>query len=121
MILFTFMTCATVMNAWANSVIVIYSARHEGLEPARWARWCWAELRPFYLPANAVFAISGFLISPWTLGGSVIATGLGLMVWHLGKDVDDDDRWKRRKAKLAAKVFRKGARLVVVPVTAGAR
>jgi hypothetical protein len=121
MIPLTFMTCATVMNTWAISVIVIYTARHEGVEPARWARWCWAELRPSYLPANAVFAITGFLISPWTLGANVIAIGLGLLVWHLGKDLDDDERWKRRKAKLAAKVSRKGARLVVVPVTAGAR
>jgi hypothetical protein len=121
MIPLTFMTCAMVMNTWAISVIVIYTARRERVDPARWARWCWAELRPSYLPAIAAYAIAAFLISPWTLGANVIAIGLGLLVWHLGKDIDDDERWKRRKAKLAAKVSRKRARLVVVPVTVGVR
>ena len=121
MIPLIFVASATVMSTWAMTSVMILTARRDGIDPPGWVRWCWAELRPCYLPANAVFAVAGFLISPWSLGGAAITVALGLLLWRLVKDIDDDDRWKRRKAKLAAMVARKGARLVVVPVSAGAR
>ena len=120
MIPLIFVASATVMSTWSMISVSLLVARRDGREPERWARWCWAELRPFFLPANAGFVVAGYLVSPATLGGSAIALPLGLLVWHFCKDIDDD-RWKRRKAKLAEKVARKGDRLVVVRVAAGAR
>jgi hypothetical protein len=38
-------------------------------------------------------------------------------LWRIGKD---DDRWKKRRRKAAAKVKELGGKLVVVPVPAGA-
>lgn len=113
---------AAVMMTWVFASLVLLNARADGVEPMTWVRTCWAELRPFFLPANAAFVVSGFLLNAWILISAAFVVPLSLLLWRLLKDLDDDDdRWKRRKAKLAGKVARKGARLVVVPVSAGSR
>jgi hypothetical protein len=121
MIAFGYLVSATVMTTWALASVAILDARRNGIEPYRLVRWCWRELRPLFLPANAMFGVAGYLLSPWLLLSSAITVPMGLLIWYVCKDIDDHDQWKRRKAKLAAKVARNGARLVVVPVSAGVR
>lgn len=121
MIPIVFVVSALVLSIWPMAGVAILVARRDSVEPSRLVRWCWAELRPFYLPANAAFAIADYLINPASIAASAMSVALGLLLWRYTKDIDDDDRWKRRKAKLADMVARKGARLVVVPVSAGAR
>lgn len=43
-----------------------------------------------------------------------------LFVWRSLRDVDDDDRWKRRRRKATEAVKRVGARLIITPTTQGA-
>jgi hypothetical protein len=80
-----------------------------------------AELRPFFLPAAAVILAihvgSGEIRDWWT----ALNDGCRFGLWFMLKDFDnDDDRWKRRRQKLAEKIQRKGARLVVVPAGSSA-
>lgn len=49
------------------------------------------------------------------VGWNAFFDALKLVNWFQLKDVDEDDRWKRRKAKLASKVAKRGGRLAVVP------
>lgn len=70
------------------------------------------EIHPF-MP---FLALANLAIITWgdTLGPSAFqyaTTGILLAGWFM--DRDDDDRWKRRRRKLAGKVARLGARLVV--------
>lgn len=78
------------------------------------SRWVWAELRPVYLPACFVHtfctAAQGEL-HDW----GIYVEALSYLNWFILKDADEDDRWKRRREKLAETVQRVGARLVVVP------
>jgi len=74
------------------------------------------ELKPFYLPALAVSTVLGCLDGfSWN---TAVHAGFGVLNWFLLKDLDDDDRWKRRKEKLVEKVSRSGSRLVVHPAGA---
>lgn len=43
-----------------------------------------------------------------------------LFVWRSLRDVDDDDRWKRRRRKATEAIQRVGARLIITPITQGA-
>lgn len=82
-------------------------------------RWVWAELRPFYLPAVVVHIVNLSMLGQ-VLGWNSFFIACTVLNWWLLKDADDDDRWKRRKRKLAEKIERQGARLVAVPVRDGA-
>ena len=108
----------TVNMCWPVSGLLITIAKVRGdLENpiVRPFRWLWAELRPFYLPAT------GFLMGYVLVHGDMtplqaVLWGMNVWSWFVFKDEDDDDRWKRRKDKLAAKIERRGSRLVAVPV-----
>lgn len=81
------------------------------------ARWVWAETRPFYLPA-VVFGIAHTAYQGELRGLEIFFAFCGLVSWWLLKDVDDnDDRWKRRRKRLAERVSRVGSRLAVVPAS----
>jgi hypothetical protein len=76
------------------------------------------ELKPIALPSLVLMSALDF---PTGDGGfmSGVAFGLNLMLWWAYRDdPDDDDRWKRRREQLAAKVAEVGGRLQVVPVRA---
>lgn len=77
-----------------------------------------AELRPFALPLALAYSVPGVLEthSAWSYGSLGFAVLNWLLLRHL-KD-DDDDRWKRRKQKLAEKVAEVGGKLQVVPAGA---
>lgn len=80
------------------------------------------ELRPLYLPAVAVAAVTAALTDYGPLWSQAFMTALNIVGWWLYKNVGgDDDRWKRRRQKLAEKVEQVGGRLVVAPAEVGAR
>lgn len=72
------------------------------------------ELKPFSLALLLADYLPGIATDPgpWRY----IGFALGLWCWHFYRhDKDDDDRWKRRKRKLAQKAAEVGGRLVLVP------
>lgn len=112
-----------VANVWVFAwwIVEVYRwvVRRLGLNPPRWvdlvahvARTLHAELRPFYLPAT-VFVIAHSLPhqhSPWDLIGDAFAAAC---YWVC--TLDDDDRWKRRRKRVADRIKATVAGLVVVP------
>lgn len=86
---------------------------------ARAIKW---EIRPLYLPSIALQFVADFIhqdrhLNGWNFGAYGVAL---FMYWLLSKtDRDDDDRWKRRKQRLAEKVEELGGKLVVVPQPQG--
>jgi len=107
---------ATVVFWWTICSLILRYKRFLGPDSfyIKPARWLWAELRPFYLPA-VILRIGLLVMSGEMLGYNTLYMAAALANWFLYKDVDDDDRWKRRKAKLVEKIQRQGAHLVVVP------
>lgn len=109
------------------------------LSTAIWLAWCWSgifmdlakmsaklrsgspvyrrvffELKPFALPAIFGMHIEG--VRSIGAGWQTFWTALNVLCWLVARNKkDDDDRWKRRGKKLAEKIERQGARLVVVP------
>jgi hypothetical protein len=77
-------------------------------------------LRPFYLPAVAVVTFAAIRRGDMT-GADYFWNAVSWVGWAwIRSDKDDDDRWKRRREKLTAKVQEAGGKLVVVPVGANA-
>lgn len=74
------------------------------------------ELRPFYLPAIFTTSLIALATGEWNWGHP-ITLAFSLVNWWLWRnEKDDDDRWKRRREKLAEKVEAVGGKLTVVPV-----
>lgn len=113
-------TIASLLStAWIWHAFLLNMWRTFGGDPdSHWtdlARWIVSELRPFYLPATlviiAVHSLRGEL-----LGWNAPIDALRILNWFFYKDEGDDGRWKRRRAKLAAKVRALASgRLVAVP------
>ena len=77
----------------------------------------WAELRPFYLPATFIYvAVDVAHGRIWGL--DMVFHVCYVLNWFLFKDVDDDDRWKRRRRKVLEKIRATDRGLVVVPAEA---
>lgn len=85
--------------------------------------WSWAiaeaaslaALRPFFWPAALVGFLLGFLWRDEPVRGGAIELAVLLVAWLLLRNVDGDDRWKRRARRAAERVAQAGARLRVVP------
>jgi len=75
-----------------------------------------AELKPFYLPA-IMFMMAKEIGTHTTNWFSPIDYACAIILYHLLKNVDEDDRWKKRRKKLTEKVKAFGGRLVVVPTS----
>lgn len=106
-----------VQAVWTISGLFIYICKVFGNIEHPWMqgqRWLFAELRPFYLPCT-FFHITYLAMTEPMWGWNIVNTFFQLLNWFLYKDVDDDDRWKKRKAKLVEKITRIGSRLVVAP------
>lgn len=106
--------------AWVLSGIVLELCKDFGRAKPSLARRLFAELRPFYLLAVLV-SIADLALNGEMLGWNTVFCALNLACWWIYKDADDDDRWKRRRRKVAEKVARLGGRLTVVPAESGAR
>jgi hypothetical protein len=115
---------ATIAFGWYTSSIILFMWIQFQNPPPNWVlalRGLRAELRPFFLPASVVLVAihtgNGEIQGWWT----ALNDGCRFGLWFIYKDFDnDDDRWKRRRTKLAEKIQRIGARLVVVPVRSSA-
>lgn len=102
---------------WAGMVIVLNKMFMRLPEKLlRAVRHYYHEVRPFYLFLLLFDVVITALFQPsvpvWLNALSLL---VGLFCWRIYRDIDDDDRWKRRKKKLADKVKAIGTRLVVVP------
>lgn len=99
---------------WMFSGLAIVLAQRLGREPFEKVRTVYHELRPFYL-----VLVLGNTVA-WLLYGDshpvdYFTMAMELLIWFLMRDVDDDDRWKRRRKRLTERVAEVGGRLTVVP------
>lgn len=85
------------------------------LFPLKILRPVFAELKPFALPLW-LLSDGGRLVVHGGWGARIGFVIGGVAYWVIRSDRDDDDRWKRRKEKLAARIAMLDGRLQVVPV-----
>jgi hypothetical protein len=113
----TFETFATIWNTLYLPFAVLYLWAWWWPRLSRpWMRTLKAEAYPFY-PAAILIDLGVDLWGDHGAGFdfySLVMHTVALLGWLLW-DNDDDERWKRRRRKLAQRVARAGARLVVVP------
>lgn len=107
---------STISVAWSWSSYMLYLAKSrapERFERMTVLRRIAAELRPFFLPAATFVLVHDLFTGPaW----ACVFDAIALSGWWVLKDVDDDDRWKRRRKKVAEKVKALASgRLVAVP------
>lgn len=105
-------TMSYLVRAWARLFDSQWLARASEL-----ANDLWNEIKYLYLAENVIGpfldnAADGRAAGPVDYIASLLGAGLW---WWMGRVFDDDDRWKKRKAKLTEKVSQVGGRLVVVP------
>jgi hypothetical protein len=77
-------------------------------------------LRPFYFPALAVVTLYAIRHGDMSVVDYIFNAFSWVGGFWIRNDKDDDDRWKRRREKLAAKVQETGGKLTVVPVGSNA-
>lgn len=109
--------------SWLLACFALTIGRSRGRQDAGWyavAGAVWAELKPFYLPALVIRQAHYFGDSTFPLPLQVVFLGIEVYLWFAFRHLGDDDRWKRRRRKLAEKVSRVGSRLVVAPTPGGA-
>jgi hypothetical protein len=110
-------TASTLAAAWT---IAGFALRYfGGAGRDLWVfRGIWAELKPFYLPAVAVLLVD-HIATGQIYGWQVLFDVCYVANWFFFRNADDDDRWKRRKDKVAGKVKALASgRLTVVPAGA---
>lgn len=101
--------------AWITAAATLTLTTLFGTDAPELARAIFHELRPFYLVA----VVASFVLEQEHNGWSWFTLVMSLVNWLFFKDIDDDDRWKRRRQRLADQVAVLDGRLTVVP--AGAR
>lgn len=74
-------------------------------------RWIYHELKPFVIPMIVVMCAT----YPFGVPANAIDAIINIIAWKLFKDIDKDDRWKKRLARAKDKVRAFGSKLVVVP------
>jgi len=116
-----------VYYVWLLSAIAISIARQDlHVEPKEIFRTMFHETRPFYWPAVIVVDLEAIIngdggpAAYWTDWLHYLWLGCQVLNWYWFKNIDDDDRWKRRRAKALEAIKSVGARLIVVPVPQGA-
>ena len=88
-----------------------------GRERPSIANWLFFEIRPF-VPALIAGRYICDAVTDGTdrIGWRIVFLALDIFVYAIARrEKDDDDRWKRRAAKVAESVRDLGHRLVVVP------
>jgi hypothetical protein len=102
---------------WTFAYIARSVLRGHDRRPPGIVNWVFFEIRPFF-PALCVAMFLAGTLANGTHGAGIRAFALiaGLVNWwYSRRDKDDDDRWKRRREALSARVAQVGARLAVVP------
>lgn len=104
-----------VVNLFVGNAVWWYwtTERHAGWPSTRLAHFFMCELRPVYIPALLVIIADDSAHHRSAL--RLFIDCCALLNYFL-KD-KDDDRWKRRRAKMASKVQQAGSRLIVVPAS----
>lgn len=82
------------------------------------AKFLYHEIKPFYWPIALIHQIDRWLDPNEHISIKIVGAILTFLTWQVFKNVDDDDRWKRRKQKLLEKVKVEAGKLVTVPVPA---
>lgn len=73
------------------------------------------ELKPFALPLLALVCLTDVLTGDLPVPMQVLLAAWNFLSWLVLRTIrDDDDRWKRRRRKVAERIQRQGARLVAV-------
>lgn len=113
-----FMACANA--AWMLAGSTLYTIKRSGMSNpdtgafrALW--WIFCEVKPFFRTFAVLTGLYHALPlhpSSWI---SVGVTVLQFVYFHIYKDIDDDDRWKRRKQKLLDKITITDGKLAVIP------
>lgn len=110
--------CNVSTVSWLSASMFLYVFENANAALLTVARWMYAELRPFYLPCAIVIITRNVVTGDILHGLTWLGDFFALLCWFSFKDIDiDDDRWKRRKARVLEKVKRLGSRLVVVPAS----
>lgn len=105
--------CVYTRIAWGISAFCLMTKEFLPQKVVTVCKFIFHEFKPFYWPSVALTAISyGAKGTPvWLTAGMI---GINWFNWYVYKDADnDDDRWKRRKKKLAKTVKQVGGKLVV--------
>lgn len=104
--LFVALTWSAIMNTLAKD----FGKMSIGL-----LNWVALELKPFFWPLAFCSLLDVFSNPESSLFERVMVT-LGVIVsWVIVKNYKDDDRWKRRREKLAEKVSVVGGKLAITP------
>ena len=77
-------------------------------------RWMYLEIKPFFLYFLTFDLIADALRHPPSLWDALLFAN-SVFAYYIMRNLDDDDRWKRRKAKLIEMVSVAEGKLVVVP------
>jgi hypothetical protein len=123
LLLLVLLPAVLVTMVWPFAGLVLTTAHylHRAESTVNAARRVYHELRPFYLPAVA----ASHVIAVWLDGRdgmSYFTLAVDLLCWVAFRNSGgDDDRWKRRRKKLADRVSVVGGRLAVVSASGGAR
>lgn len=99
--------------AWLFACMVWFFVDLADREPPRIVVWLASELRPLYWPASLIVIVASCSDGVGWL--DALNAACTVINWYVLKD-KHDDRWRKRRVKLAEKVTRRGSRLVVVPV-----
>lgn len=110
--------CVIAICAWVLSAMFLVMLRgrlDSGNVALRVAQWIFHEVKPFYrVMAVAKFGIECLTPDEWLW---IPAALMGLDFWnyHIYKDIDDDDRWDRRKREVLEKISIVDGKLAVIP------
>lgn len=101
-------------DLWLFSGIYIVITRLFGKTPYEFIRTIFHELKPFYVPSVIMYHVIEATERTFNFWDYILLA-INLWFYWAYKDVDKDDRWKRRKEKLAEKVAQVGSKLAIVP------
>ena len=100
---------------WGSGFIILFSKRRgTNLDSKKYRlpRWLYHEIKPFAIALIVIILV----FCPYPFPSNATDTLFNLWLWWSYKDVDKDDRWKKRLDKAKSKVKISHNRLVVVPV-----
>lgn len=118
--LFTLLSAFTSlgMACWLLTAMMLFWQKMLGKRlPERlhgWVRRVYLEIKPFFLYLLVLDLVADAVrrdLSAW----DAILFALNVFNYYNLRNLDDDDRWKRRKAKLKEMVSVADGKLVVVP------
>jgi hypothetical protein len=109
--------------AWACSYAARGLLRVWGRSVPSVVTWVFFEGRPFIPTVVAGYCLSGALVHGTDGMGTRAFCAVGVLAGWCAAcfEKDDDDRWRKRRAKAAERVRRVGARLQVVPAASGVK